>query len=680
MRIWFKSFKESRFFYPALLLFAAGLIYLFLVNRIGFFYDDWYLIFDGHAQGPAYYHEVFLADRPARAYLQAAAYLLFKDQVVYYKLLSFAFRYFSSLALFLTLNLVWSKNKHANFLAAFFFLVYPGFLKQVSSIDYMAHMASLCFAILSIVFSIKATLAISRLSRVGYLLAAILLGWIYLGLMEYYIGLEFLRLLMIWVVTRNGMVNPARKTLINAVLKWSPYSLIPIGFLVWRLFFFTSTREATNVDAQVGVLLTSPFYISLWWFKNLMLSFFSTVFFAWLVPFYLYFTLRLKDAITVIGMSTGLVILVLFLLNSKWNGKDRSGSPPKPIDSEWTRIFLLGGILAVLVGLIPVIISNRAVNLDEYSRYTLPSLPGAVMILTALLYQINSKQARLIVVGIIFFFASATHLANAINYADQSEALRKFWWQVSWRAPQFQPGTTLTSIYPSTPTSQDYLIWGPANLIYYPQRQDGSPVHVQLPALILNNSTLPGFLAQTGDSEYTKRGNLVHTDNRSLLVMAQASDSTCVRLLDGKAPELSAEDNPLIMLVAINSKLERVLVDGPSTTPPQSIFGAEPKHTWCYYYEKADLARQSKDWSEVIHLMQEAKKNGYGPLERVEWMPLLEAYVATSQVDQLTPFVSIMGDIPFIRRQTCQLLTKAARENNPPDPEMQASIGETFCK
>src|SRR5689334_22599919 len=29
--------------------------------------------------------------------------------------------------------------------------------------------------------------------------------------------------------------------------------------------------------------------------------------------------------------------------------------------------------------------------------------------------------------------------------------------------------------------------------------------------------------------------------------------------------------------------------------PPRIIFGSEPEHTWCYYYQKAELARQYED-------------------------------------------------------------------------------------
>jgi len=67
--------------------------------------------------------------------------------------------------------------------------------------------------------------------------------------------------------------------------------------------------------------------------------------------------------------------------------------------------------------------------------------------------------------------------------------------------------------------------------------------------------------------------------------------------------------------------------------PPESIFGREPEHGWCYYYEKAELARQYDDWSEVIRLMDEAKAAGFAPSEMKEYLPLLDAYVQTSNIE-----------------------------------------------
>jgi hypothetical protein len=78
------------------------------------------------------------------------------------------------------------------------------------------------------------------------------------------------------------------------------------------------------------------------------------------------------------------------------------------------------------------------------------------------------------------------------------------------------------------------------------------------------------------------------------------------------------------------SNLTRIKEDPPSNwKAPTSILGPEPKHTWCYYFEKAELASQVEDWPRVIDLMQEAKDQGLAPMDMREFMPLLDAYLQT---------------------------------------------------
>ena len=49
------------------------------------------------------------------------------------------------------------------------------------------------------------------------------------------------------------------------------------------------------------------------------------------------------------------------------------------------------------------------------------------------------------------------------------------------------------------------------------------------------------------------------------------------------------------------------------------IYGPEPTHDWCYYFERADLAAQSGDWASVSALGDQAlalKDHPNDPLER----------------------------------------------------------------
>jgi len=60
--------------------------------------------------------------------------------------------------------------------------------------------------------------------------------------------------------------------------------------------------------------------------------------------------------------------------------------------------------------------------------------------------------------------------------------------------------------------------------------------------------------------------------------------------------------------------------------PPQRIFGPAPSATWCYYFQKAELARQFGAWDKVISLKKEADQAGFEPLNAYELLPFIEAY------------------------------------------------------
>ena len=78
-------------------------------------------------------------------------------------------------------------------------------------------------------------------------------------------------------------------------------------------------------------------------------------------------------------------------------------------------------------------------------------------------------------------------------------------------------------------------------------------------------------------------------------------------------------------LVAV-SNVSRILPQSGSPPPSADMFGPEPPHTWCYYFEKADLARQLQDWDAVLRLDAQAGAAGYAPGFGPEYVPFIEAY------------------------------------------------------
>ena len=57
-----------------------------------------------------------------------------------------------------------------------------------------------------------------------------------------------------------------------------------------------------------------------------------------------------------------------------------------------------------------------------------------------------------------------------------------------------------------------------------------------------------------------------------------------------------------------------------------AIYGPEPAHGWCYYFEQADLARQLGDWEEVVKLGNQAFKLDDHPNNPLERFVFIEGY------------------------------------------------------
>ncbi len=656
------------------LLVVSALTYLPLVARLGYANDDWYLMFGAHVQGSEFFGPAFERDRPLRAFVLGPTYALFGDAPLPYHINACVFRLLGAVSLLWLLHKLWPRNRTPNLLISLFFLVYPGFLSQVNPIDYQSQIISLWAAMTSLALTVKAMISDKPAAKIFWAGLSALLAWIYLGLVEYFLGLEVLRVLCVYLVVAHRERSTFREKLTQTARAWLPFSIGPLAFLVWRLFFFTSERGATDVGLQFRQLFASPLQTGLWWLARTIQDTFSVTFLAWGVPFYtLGFNLRLSE--TWIGFILAFAVGAALTAYLTAAG---SRSEEEAHESDWRGETLWVGLVSAVGGLIPVILVNRHVELISYSRYALASSVGSAMVLVSMLYYLSAPRLRLVLVGLLTVSAVMTHYANASNSARDFETARNFWWQVSWRIPQLRPGTTLAANYPA-PIQEDYFVWGAANLIYYPEPQTTRPVEAPVSAVLLTPENVLRIMTGNGQNEPDRRNTHILMDYGNVLVLTQPNERACVRVLNGTQPELSASDDQRIMAVAPESKIENVLMDGKHAPPLKTVFGVEPEHGWCYYFEQADLARQLGDWDAISALHKEALQNGYYPEDSVEWMPFIQAYAVLGDAEQVRSLARIVSADRFLQMQACELMTDFMQSESV-NEEIQAVIGKFFCE
>ena len=93
--------------------------------------------------------------------------------------------------------------------------------------------------------------------------------------------------------------------------------------------------------------------------------------------------------------------------------------------------------------------------------------------------------------------------------------------------------------------------------------------------------------------------------------------------------------------------------------PPAVFFGPEPPHTWCYYYEKASLARQQGDWAGVVRLGEQAASLNYAASDPVEWLPFIEATASLGQEAKMQEFIQRLQKDQNVTASICRVYASA---------------------
>jgi hypothetical protein len=87
--------------------------------------------------------------------------------------------------------------------------------------------------------------------------------------------------------------------------------------------------------------------------------------------------------------------------------------------------------------------------------------------------------------------------------------------------------------------------------------------------------------------------------------------------------------------------------------PPSIVFGVEPVHDWCYFYQKADLARQENDWQQVVSLWKQAGDQSLKPLDSFELLPFIESLAFEKDFNQAGTLSKIVYQDSRLRKRLC---------------------------
>jgi hypothetical protein len=664
-----------------LIFLTSGISYLPYVFSFNFRGDDWHYILDGYNAGPSVYHYMFSIDRPARGYIFEWLFRLFYINPLPYQLLAYTWRFLSGMAALYLFNLLWPKNTKATITAALLFTLYPGYLWWPNAVEYQPMIMSVFFQTLSIALTVQALVFhnLAQWKKTLIITASILSGWIYVSLVDYAIGMELLRLVcIVLVVLREQKAKSLFYKAKKSFSTWIIYSLIPIGFIFWKLFLFNDIRPGTNITTQLQVLLHSPITNGAWWIVKLFQSAINVIVMAWNTTFYGNLNaLRLMDLIKALGLA-GLcaLVTVIYALMIK-DGKDQTEETA--LNTTWQIEAILLGIMGGVGGVVPVIMMNRVVDFENFSHYALPPSLAAALFVMGILYLLNSRSVKVGLLASLVFMASFTHVALAIHTNIEEAAINELWWQVSWRVPQIREGTSLLVNY-KVPTSDKAInISFPAELIYFPTPKTEIPIHYKLAEITDWDPEINKIIAggMGGTRQYRAFVQTVNYDQ--VMVITQPQLSSCVHVMTKDWEQFSLADSSRFVQAGPYSDPQNILLDQPARVPPSNVFGPEPPHNWCYYYQQAELALQQKDWTKIIQLQHEAEKLGYRPGDIVEWMPFILADAYVGDEDTVQGLSTIIRGQPFIKQQVCHNFSNAEKMGIVYKPNIIELTQELFC-
>ncbi len=632
---------NSIWFAPGVLALVSLLTFGLLLPWLGFYWDDWAKILVGRLFGLSHYFAYYAEDRPLSAWTHIVFTPLLGNRSLVWQIFELGLRWLSAWVFFASLEQIWPSARRQNLSAALIFLVYPAFIQQPAAVTFFQQWLQYSLYFFSLYAMLKSVRAGARQAQ-AWALAALIAMLFQLSVTEYFVPVELVRPLVLWLLLVNTTPMQPKRIRVMRVLKvWGLYLAVLTGYTLWRLFFIHLPGADPYEATTLSDLLRNPIPTLQHLVEVVRIDFAHILLGSWvnLVQGNQFTELKPFFVLSIIVGLTGALLAGFALM--------RTPEPDEDSRTRWTRQALVFGLAAALLGPIPAWITGRQVVFDFHSdRYALPAMFGASLVWIAAIEWVAQKRLqRAALLGLLLTFAISLQLQSANDYRWNWTAQQRFYWQLAWRVPSLKPSTAL--FFQTEPFENQGLFSTSAAInLLYPQAEnmpvDPQTGERQLSYWVYTLSPRYGKAPESFDTDIgTQFRTLKFTGNMrdSLLLYNDRNISDCLWVLSSRDAENPRLPNLVKDFLPI-SDLDRILPQQTDGFPAEDLFGPEPEHTtWCYYFEKADLARQFQDWEEVIRLGDEAQANGYHPNKSgsnspYEWLPFIEGYASLGQWDQ----------------------------------------------
>ena len=613
--------------FPLVLLGVSVLAYGLMIGSLGFYWDDWEILYlSSAAPNPS---DIFLFPfRPLHVWLDIATVHLLGFSPLSWHLLMFMVRYLGALIFWYILREIWPGHPVKHAWGALLFVVYPSFLHQSMAVVYRQHFSTALFYLLSIFWMVRAfKLREKPEKRTQYwvfLSLSLLTAFAHLFLMEYFAGLELWRpAILLFMLAGSEMKWGQRlKTILKA---WWPYLLVLAGYVIWRIVYVQSTINDPNQTVLLQQLAATPLDTLILLAQTALKDTAYMLVTAWsqtaaadLIDF------SSPAVIAIFGL-TGMVSIALYFLMQGYSTSVKKDDQPSTL---WLAAL---GLYGMLLGLAPAWLIGQQVIEGRYStRFSIPALAGASLIFIGVLFYLipNQKKAAVVFsVLIALGVGMQLHMSNEFRWDWERQT--RLYWQLYWRAPALAPNTALLTNKSATSYATTYPIAYAVNILYEDEPLSMQPDYWWFEIYESNLYKSTDELVAGGEISKDFHHVTFETNaSNSLLVNIPSAEETdrCIWILTPQDVHNKEIDAAMQELSAL-SNTSRIITDA-SQIPSTAPFGNEPQAGWCTYFQKASLAAQQEDWDEVMRLYQQAKNRDLSSLYGYEYWPFLTAAAA----------------------------------------------------
>src|SRR5215212_3044186 len=643
---------------PLLFLLVTVVAYGLLLPLTGFYWDDWPFAWIAKFLGPHEFIPAFAGVRPFLGPIFFVTTSLIPPVPVYWQIFALVIRFISGLSTWFAVNQVWPQYKRQVLIASLLFLIFPGYSQHWVAFTHInQEWIPFIFYLLSFGFTARALRNPNKFrSNTIYALLLLITG---VFPTEYFLSIEPLRFLFMWVILSEE-INGFWQRFFQVLKRWIPYFLIWLANAAWLAYFYTIGGYQSYEVEVVKQPVT-------------LLRMFSTVGEAiWKAGFYVWaqvLVLISKAIIAPTNLATLVLIGIAFILLLAYFTKlDLLGGERK----TFAISAMLIGLTGIVLGRIPSFAAGLPLTLQSsYDRFMISMMLGSSLFVTGLIdFLIKNSRIKMYVFALLIALGIGQQFFNANIFRRDWAKQQEIYWQLAWRIPAMKPNTALLTDQLPIDYETDLSFTAPINWMYAPNYSRSSPMDESgnLPYALLytekrlGGGSLPSLEHNTAIGLPIRRVSF--TGSTSQVLVIYMPPNGCLRVLDPRrGDEITYGKQSRFLIDAIPlSDLSTIIFNADQTV--KLPFVSEPDHHWCYYFAKAELAYQQKDYGKVVVLIDQAISRGYEPEDPFEWLAYIESKALLGDIETAEKFSrSAFEQENGLRKGLCEVWKRVKAQN-----------------